>query len=74
MGIYRSLKKKMHECGNWECGRAIPFLGLHKPKFLCSVGQGGAQWKGNKFSKIAKTTFVEFLILLPVEEYMFFTS
>ncbi len=26
-----------HECGNWDLGRAIPFLGIHKTKFLCSA-------------------------------------
>jgi hypothetical protein len=25
VGIYHS---QTHECGNWECGRAIPFLGI----------------------------------------------
>ncbi len=28
---------KTHECGNWDWGRAIPFLGIHQSKFLCSV-------------------------------------
>jgi hypothetical protein len=26
-----------HECGNWNYGRAIPFLGTHKSKFICSA-------------------------------------
>ena len=26
-----------HECGNWDWGRAIPFLGIHKRDFHCSV-------------------------------------
>jgi hypothetical protein len=26
-----------HECGNWDRGRAIPFLGTHKFKFICSA-------------------------------------
>ncbi len=26
-----------HECGNWDWGRAIPFLGIHKSKFFCSA-------------------------------------
>jgi hypothetical protein len=25
------------ECGNWDCGHAIPFLGIHKWDFRCSV-------------------------------------
>jgi hypothetical protein len=36
--IYRSLTQT-HECGNYGTGRAIPFLGIHKSKFLCSVGE-----------------------------------
>ncbi len=30
-----------HECGYWPWGHAIPFLGTHKSKFLCSVDCGG---------------------------------
>ncbi len=26
-----------HECRNWDWGRAIPFLGINKSKFLCCV-------------------------------------
>jgi hypothetical protein len=26
-----------HECGNWDWGRTIPFLGIHKCDFRCSV-------------------------------------
>ncbi len=29
---------KTHKCGNRDWGRAIPFLGIHKSNFLCSVG------------------------------------
>ncbi len=25
------------KCGNWDRGRAVPFLGTHKSKFLCCV-------------------------------------
>ncbi len=32
---YRSLIDTW--CGNWDRGRAIPFLVIHKSKFLCSV-------------------------------------
>ncbi len=32
--IFRS---QTHECGNWDWGRTIPFLGIHKSKFFkCS--------------------------------------
>jgi hypothetical protein len=31
--VYRS---QTHECGNWDWGRAVLFLGIHKSKFLCS--------------------------------------
>ncbi len=27
----------LHECGNWEIGRAVSFLGIHKSDLLCSV-------------------------------------
>jgi hypothetical protein len=30
-------RSQTHKCGNWDKGRAIPFLGIHKSKFLCSV-------------------------------------
>jgi len=30
-------RSQKHECGNWDWGRAIPFLGIHKSKFLGSV-------------------------------------
>jgi hypothetical protein len=30
-------RSQTHECGNWDWGRAVPFLGIHKSKFLCSV-------------------------------------
>jgi hypothetical protein len=30
-------RSQTHECGNWDSGHAIPFLGIHKSKFLCSV-------------------------------------
>jgi hypothetical protein len=28
MGIYTVNRSQTHECGNWDCGRAIPFLGI----------------------------------------------
>ncbi len=28
-----------HECGNWDTGRAFPFLGTHKWDFYCSAGR-----------------------------------
>jgi hypothetical protein len=30
-------RSQAHECGNWDCGRASPFLGKHKWDFLSSV-------------------------------------
>jgi hypothetical protein len=30
-----------HECGNWDCGRAIPRKGTHKWDLRCSVEGGG---------------------------------
>ncbi len=40
--IYHS---QTHECGNWEWGRAIPCLGIHKFKFLRSVSPVLTLWK-----------------------------
>ncbi len=37
MEIYKSLTDTVHECGNWNWGRAIPFLGMHKWDFRCSA-------------------------------------
>jgi hypothetical protein len=30
-------RSQTHECENWDWGWAIPFLGIHKSKFLCSA-------------------------------------
>ncbi len=30
-------RSQTHECGNWDWGCAIPFLGTHKWDFCCSV-------------------------------------
>ncbi len=30
-------RSQTHECGNWDCVPAIPFLGIHKWDFRCSV-------------------------------------
>ncbi len=32
-------RSQTHECGNWDGGGAIPFLGIHKWDFRCSAGQ-----------------------------------
>ncbi len=37
VGIYCISRPQTHDCGNWDWGRAVPFLGIHKSKFLCSV-------------------------------------
>ncbi len=34
MGIYKSLAQT-HECGYWDCGRAIPFLGIFVSNLQC---------------------------------------
>jgi hypothetical protein len=36
VGIYKS--REVHECGNWEQGRAVSFLGTHKSDLVCSAG------------------------------------
>ncbi len=48
LGIYKSLKD---DGGNGDCGRAIPFQGIHKWHFRCSVvwpppsgHRGGQKW------------------------------
>ncbi len=30
-------RPQIHECGNWEQGRAASFLGIHKSDLLCSM-------------------------------------
>ncbi len=30
-------RSQTHESGNWDWGRAVPFLGIHKSEFLCRV-------------------------------------
>ncbi len=37
VGIHRSLTYCTYECGNWDWGRAIIFLGIHKSKLLSSA-------------------------------------
>ncbi len=32
-------RSQTHECGNWDWGRAIPFLGTHKWGFRCRADQ-----------------------------------
>jgi hypothetical protein len=32
-------RSQTQECGNWDRGRAIPFLGIHIFKFLCSAAR-----------------------------------
>ncbi len=31
-------RAQIHECGNWERGSAVSFLGIHKSDLLCSAG------------------------------------
>ncbi len=37
LGIYCINRSQIHECGNWDWGRAVSFLRVHKSDFLCSV-------------------------------------
>jgi hypothetical protein len=30
-------RSQPHECGNWDLGRTVPFLGIHKWDFRCST-------------------------------------
>ncbi len=36
LGIYKLNRSQIHECGNWERGRAVSFLGIHKSDLICS--------------------------------------
>ncbi len=47
VGIYVD-RSKTQECGNWDWGRAIPFLGLHKFKFLCSESSYSVWARGGR--------------------------
>ncbi len=38
-----------HECGNWDWGRAIPFLGIHKWDFCCSILLYPPRWEKMDF-------------------------
>ncbi len=40
-------RSQTHEWGNWDWGRAISFLGIHKWDFLCSVGEEDRSRKEN---------------------------
>ncbi len=35
------------ECGNWDWGRTIPFMGIHKIKFICSAPPVWRYFKNN---------------------------
>ncbi len=39
LGIHYRNLSQINECRNWERGRAIPFLGIHKLNFRYSVDQ-----------------------------------
>ncbi len=36
-GTYTVSRSQIHKCGNWDWGRAIPFLKMHKWDFRCNV-------------------------------------
>jgi hypothetical protein len=50
------IRSQTHECGNWNCSRAIPRKGIHKWVFRCSVGSKRLQnvtiWAKQFFAKI----------------------
>ncbi len=46
-----------HECGNWDCGREIPYLGAHQRDFRCSV----------KYLHIIVYESISFLFLFPAK-------
>ncbi len=53
LGIYKS-RTDTHECRNWDWGRAIPFLGIHKWDFRCSVEAPPPYLKKTVLERMAK--------------------
>ncbi len=48
LGIYPPI----HECGNWEAGRIVSFLGIHKSDLLCGVPQSNSGFSSFRLIKI----------------------
>ncbi len=38
-------RSQIHECGNWDWGCAIPYMGIHRWDFRCSVGGQTARFR-----------------------------
>jgi hypothetical protein len=56
MGIYKSLTDTIHECRNWEQGRAVSFLGIFVLRFQYSVDKKeGARCKGKDKKNMDKS-------------------
>jgi hypothetical protein len=49
-GIYKWLTDTVHDYGNWERGRAVSFLGIHKSDLVGSAAKLGMtpNWVGNR--------------------------
>ncbi len=43
-------RSQIHECGNWERGRTVSFLGLHKSDLLCSLSCQILHWSHTQFN------------------------
>jgi hypothetical protein len=50
---------QIHECGNWERGRAVSFLGIHKSVLLCSAARSVPL----QHPKLFSSSFISFMDL-----------
>jgi hypothetical protein len=51
-------RSETHECGNWDWGRAIPFLGIHKWDFRCSLHKS-SEYLPNLCKQFQSRTFIQ---------------
>jgi hypothetical protein len=58
VGIYCIDRSQTHECVNWDWGRAIPFLGIHKSKCLCS---NDTKWDDGKRAWVSSKSDLNYL-------------
>jgi hypothetical protein len=43
-------RSQIHECGNWERGRTVSFLGIHKSDLVCSANEGHSLRQANNLT------------------------
>ena len=58
-------RSQTHECGNWDRGHAIPYLGTHKWDFRCSVLTRCGFWHNPNLTKCPIEKLSCFNKLLP---------